>query len=140
MLRNHGVCERMFLLWISRFNAVGIDGLNDRPRPGRPRNLDASTIASDMLPVIDDPSLAGETIGPSSNFAVGCARNSKATAATGRSCATSMGMNTSVNFPGPCPHLRIAKRRSKCVLLALDNASWHKTKSLRWHPIAPLQS
>ena len=61
VLRNSRVCERMFRLWISRFNAQGIDGLTYRPRPGRPRKLDASRIASDILPVVDDPSLAGET-------------------------------------------------------------------------------
>ena len=30
------------------------------------------------------------------------------------------------------------KRRGKRVLLVLDNASWHKTKSLRWHHIEPV--
>lgn len=39
----------------------------------------------------------------------------------------------------------VLKRRGKRVLLVLDNASWHTSKSLDWHPIdadqfPPLQS
>ncbi len=29
------------------------------------------------------------------------------------------------------------RRRGKGVLLVLENASWHKTKSLHWHHIEP---
>ena len=32
----------------------------------------------------------------------------------------------------------VPRRRGKRVLLVLDNASWHKTKSLRWHHIKPV--
>jgi transposase len=31
--------------------------------------------------------------------------------------------------------VEVPKRRGKRVLLVLDNASWHKTKSLCWHHI-----
>jgi transposase len=61
VLRNSRVSDRMFRLWISRFNAQGIDGLTYKPRPGRPRKLEAAKVGSDILPFIDDPSLAGET-------------------------------------------------------------------------------
>ena len=61
VLRNSRVCERMLRFWISRFNTQGIDGLIYRPRPGRPRALDAVRVKSEILPLVDDPSLAGET-------------------------------------------------------------------------------
>ncbi len=61
VLRNSRVSRRMLRLWISRFNAQGIDGLTYKPRPGRPRKLDAAKIKSDILPLVDDPSLAGQT-------------------------------------------------------------------------------
>ncbi len=61
VLRNSRVCCRMFRLWISRFNAQGIEGLTYEPRPGRPRKLDVASVESDILPLVDDPSLAGET-------------------------------------------------------------------------------
>ena len=61
VLRNSRVCGRMFRLWISRFNTQGIDGFTYQPRSGRPRKLDAASVGSDILPLVDDPSLAGET-------------------------------------------------------------------------------
>ena len=61
VLRNSRVCDRMLRLWISRFNSQGIDGLIYQPRPGRPRILDAARIESGIIPLVDDPSLAGET-------------------------------------------------------------------------------
>jgi transposase len=60
VLRNCGRSERCLRLWISRFNEQGIDGLTYRPRSGRPRKLSAATIESEILPVVDDPSLAGQ--------------------------------------------------------------------------------
>ena len=56
VLRNCGRGERCLRLWISRFNAQGIDGLTCRPRPGRPRKLASAGI----LPLVDHPSLAGQ--------------------------------------------------------------------------------
>lgn len=61
VLRNSRVSDRMFRLWISRFNARGIDGLTYKPCPGRPRKLEAAKVGADVLPLIDDPSLAAET-------------------------------------------------------------------------------
>ena len=61
VLRNSCVSERTLRLWISRFNEMGIDGLTYRPRCGRPRLIEPGHVASEILPVVDDPSLAGET-------------------------------------------------------------------------------
>jgi transposase len=60
VLRHIGRSERTLRLWVSRFNEQGIDGLIYRPRPGRPRKLDEATVASTILPVVDDPALAGQ--------------------------------------------------------------------------------
>jgi transposase len=60
VVRNCGRSERCLRLWISRFNEQGIDGLTYRPRSGRPRKLSAATVESEILPVVDDPSLAGQ--------------------------------------------------------------------------------
>jgi transposase len=60
VLRNCGRGERCLRLWISRFNEQGIDGLTYRPRSGRPRKLAASTVESDILPLVDEPSKAGQ--------------------------------------------------------------------------------
>ena len=61
VLRNSRVNERTFRLWIERFNNQGIDGLIYRPQAGRPRKISADQVANDILPVVDDPSLADHT-------------------------------------------------------------------------------
>jgi len=48
-------------LWISRFNQQGIDGLTYRPYTGRPRKMDPARVTSDILTLVDDPSLANQT-------------------------------------------------------------------------------
>lgn len=60
VVRNCGRGDRCLRLWISRFNEQGIDGLTYRPRTGRPRKLLASTVESEILPIVDDPSKAGQ--------------------------------------------------------------------------------
>ena len=60
VLRNSLVSERTLRLWIARFNEQGIDGLIYRPRPGRPRLLDDDAVRGEILPLVDDPSLAGQ--------------------------------------------------------------------------------
>lgn len=60
-LRNTRVSERTLRCWISRFNSQGIDGLIYRPRTGRPRKLSPAQVTSDILSVVDDPSLANQT-------------------------------------------------------------------------------
>lgn len=59
--RNSRVAERTLRLWISRFNSMGIEGLTYRPYTGRPRKLDPARVTSDILSVVDDPSLAGQS-------------------------------------------------------------------------------
>ena len=61
VLRNSRVSGRMLRLWISRFNAQGIDGLTYKSRSGRPRNLDVARVVSNILPLVDDPALANQT-------------------------------------------------------------------------------
>jgi len=60
VLRHTRVSERCLQLWISRFNSMGVDGITYRPRCGRPRIIPAGTVREEILPVVDDPSLAGE--------------------------------------------------------------------------------
>lgn len=60
-LRHSRVNERTFRLWISRFNEQGIDGLIYKPRSGRPRIVTEDQVASEILPLVDAPSLAGHT-------------------------------------------------------------------------------
>ena len=54
------VDEKTVLEWIKRFNAEGIDGLADRPRSGAPRRISREEMASEVLPVLDDPGSVGE--------------------------------------------------------------------------------
>jgi len=61
VLRNSRVKERVFRLWISRFNSQGIDGLAYRPHTGRRRKLEPAQVTSEILPLVDDPSLANQT-------------------------------------------------------------------------------
>lgn len=60
VLRNCGRSERCLRLWIARFNEQGIDALTYRPHCGRPRKLSAATIQSEILPLVDNPTLAGQ--------------------------------------------------------------------------------
>ena len=61
VLRNSRVSKRTFRLWISRFNQQGIDGLTYRPYSGRPRTLSQEEVREKILPLVDDPSIAGHT-------------------------------------------------------------------------------
>ena len=61
LARRHArVSERCLQLWISRFNESGIDAITYRPRSGRPRKLAQHEVAEKILPVVDQPALAGE--------------------------------------------------------------------------------
>jgi len=61
VLRHSRVNERTFRMWIAHFNEQGIDALIYKPYPGRRRILPADQVASEILPVVDDPSLADQT-------------------------------------------------------------------------------
>src|SRR5262245_61631272 len=61
VLRNARRGERTLRLWVERFNEQGIDGLIYRPPSGRPRKLGEEEVAATILPLVDDPSSAGQT-------------------------------------------------------------------------------
>ena len=52
--------DRMIRLWIEMFNRGGIDALITRPKPGRPRKVKLERIKDLLLPVLENPSKAGE--------------------------------------------------------------------------------
>lgn len=55
-----GVTARCLQKWIECFNSRGIDGITYRPRTGRPRSLSPQSVREEILPIVDDPALAGE--------------------------------------------------------------------------------
>lgn len=52
--------DRMVRLWIEQFNRGGIDALISKPRPGRPRRVKLERVRDLLLPVLKDPSQAGQ--------------------------------------------------------------------------------
>ena len=61
VLRNNRVNERTVRMWIAHFNEQGVDALIYKPYPGRRRILPADQVASEILPLVADPSLADQT-------------------------------------------------------------------------------
>lgn len=55
-----GVDYSTLLDWIHAFNERGIDGLIDRRRTGRPRKIGSEEVKTSVLPLLDDPALAGQ--------------------------------------------------------------------------------
>jgi transposase len=47
-------------LWITLFNAAGIDGLISNPRSGRPRKVTLQRFNDLLVPVLAEPQLAGQ--------------------------------------------------------------------------------
>jgi transposase len=45
--------------WIRRFNAQGLPGLEDRPRPGRPPTYSAAEVAEVIAAALTDPQILG---------------------------------------------------------------------------------
>ena len=101
VLRNCGCGERCLRLWISRFNEQGIDGLTYRPRNGRPRKLTAADIESEILPVVDDPTLPANSTGPLSNSAAGFASKNPSTSPTAPSSVIFTNTTTPAAFHAP---------------------------------------
>jgi transposase len=60
VLKHARVKERTLQLWINRFNAQGIDALTYRPKSGRPRCLAPELVRSQIIPLVDDPTLADQ--------------------------------------------------------------------------------
>lgn len=52
--------DRMVRLWIHQFNAGGIDALITKPRSGKPRKVKLQHLEDLLVPVLEDPSQAGE--------------------------------------------------------------------------------
>src|SRR5690242_21940898 len=52
--------DRMMRLWIELFNRGGIDALITRPKPGRPRKVKLERVRDLLLPVLADPTKAGQ--------------------------------------------------------------------------------
>jgi transposase len=55
-----GRSERMVRLWIVMFNCGGIDALASKPRSGRPRKVKLQRLRDLLVPVLEDPALAGQ--------------------------------------------------------------------------------
>jgi putative transposase len=55
-----GRSERMVRLWILAFNRGGIDALASKPRPGRPRKAKLQRVRDLLVPVLEEPALAGQ--------------------------------------------------------------------------------
>lgn len=56
-----GYSQRQILRYIHAFNKLGIDGLVPGRSSGRPRRLPPEELISKVLPVVEDPSLAGQS-------------------------------------------------------------------------------
>lgn len=52
--------DRMVRLWIELFNRGGIDALISRPKPGRPRKVKLERVRDLLVPVLEDPTQAGQ--------------------------------------------------------------------------------
>src|SRR4051812_35380560 len=52
--------DRMVRLWIHQFNEGGIDGVITKPRSGKPRKVKLKHLEDLLVPVLEDPSQAGE--------------------------------------------------------------------------------
>lgn len=55
------VKERTLRLWVSRYNELGVDGLIYRPQAGRPRKMKPPQVTSEIITLLEDPSLAEQT-------------------------------------------------------------------------------
>ena len=52
--------DRTLRLWIECFNRGGIDALITRPKPGRPRKVKLERVRDLLVPVLENPALAGQ--------------------------------------------------------------------------------
>jgi len=59
-LKHARVSERCLQKWIQCYNQRGIDGITYKPKKGRSRILSSREIQKNILPIVDDPGLAGE--------------------------------------------------------------------------------
>src|SRR5919198_2028043 len=55
LVRMQGLSEPTIRLWITRFNAAGVDGLKDAPRSGRPPSSTPEQVAEVLAVALTDP-------------------------------------------------------------------------------------
>ena len=58
-----GVCEATVRLWLTRFNAHGLDGLGDAPRAGRPPTYTAEEVGEVIAASLTNPADLGLPFG-----------------------------------------------------------------------------
>ncbi len=58
-----GLCEATVRLWLSRFNAAGVDGLADAPRAGRPPTYTAEEVGEVIAASLTKPADLGLPFG-----------------------------------------------------------------------------
>ena len=54
-----GICEATVRLWLKRFNAQGLAGLADEPRPGPPRTYTPAQVSALIAAVLTKPETLG---------------------------------------------------------------------------------
>lgn len=57
------ISEKMVRLWIGRFNAAGVDGLEDAPRPGRPATYTPEQVGEVLATALTNPQQLGLPFG-----------------------------------------------------------------------------
>jgi transposase len=57
--RRLGVVPEVVRGWLKRFNAAGLDGLGDRPRPGRPPTYSAEVVGEVLATALTKPDALG---------------------------------------------------------------------------------
>jgi transposase len=63
LARTLGVCEATVRLWLTRFNAQGLDGLGDAPRAGRPPTYTAEEVGEVIAASLTKPDDLGLPFG-----------------------------------------------------------------------------
>ena len=59
VLKHNAVSERCLQKWIKAYNERGIDGVTYRPKSGRPRHVEPSVVAREIIPLVEAPEQAG---------------------------------------------------------------------------------
>jgi transposase len=158
------VKERTRRLWVSRYNELGVDGLIYRPQAGRPRKMEPPQVTSEIIPLLEDPSLAEQTHWTLTKLH-GYLKVQKDIDLSYRTLHRYIKEQNYVRrIPRPMPEppnkiawqqsreecaqqliqafldtfaQEVPEQEGKEIVLVLDNASWHKAKSLHWHHIKP---
>jgi transposase len=63
LARTLGLCEATVRLWLTRFNAQGLDGLADAPRAGRPPTYTPAEVGAVIAASLTDPAALGLPFG-----------------------------------------------------------------------------